>query len=109
MVTVLPSPASAAPSDRTYSEPGARQPIDGVAFMQRFGYLPQSDIETGALRTEEELRKAIRKFQSWASIPVTGNMDKATLDKMASKRCGVADNIGSGGGHVRTKRWTTGP
>ena len=29
-------------------------------YLTRFGYLPQSDLETGALRTMQQLRDAIR-------------------------------------------------
>ena len=57
----------------------------------KFGYLPQSDMETGALRTADELVKAIETFQRFAQLPVTGKLDKPTLQKMLAPRCGVAD------------------
>ena len=47
-----------------------------------FGYLPQSDMETGALRTEEEVRRSIRQFQQFAHLPVTGHLDSRTLHMM---------------------------
>lgn len=56
-----------------------------------FGYLPQSDIETGSLRTEESLREAIRDLQRFGGIPETGEVDDATVRLMTKPRCGVAD------------------
>ncbi len=47
-----------------------------------FGYLPQSDMETEALRTEEEMQKAIRKLQQFAQIPLTGELDTKTMEMM---------------------------
>ena len=47
-----------------------------------FGYLPQSDVETGALRTNEEMQKSVRKFQKFAQLPETGELDSKTLEMM---------------------------
>ena len=59
--------------------------------MSSFGYLPQSDQETEAYRTEEELIRAIRKFQRYAHLPVTGRIDEATREQMLQPRCGRPD------------------
>lgn len=32
-------------------------------YLMNFGYLPQSDLETGNLRTDDQLREAIRSLQ----------------------------------------------
>ena len=32
-------------------------------YLMKFGYLPQSDIETGNLRTEDQLKDAIKDLQ----------------------------------------------
>lgn len=40
-------------------------------FLSNYGYLPRSDLETRAMRTDEEFRSAIRRLQTFASIPVT--------------------------------------
>jgi hypothetical protein len=40
-------------------------------YLSNYGYLPRSDLETRAMRTDEEFRSAIRRLQTYASIPVT--------------------------------------
>ena len=76
----------------------------------QYGYLPWSDMETGALRTDTELRRAIRQFQRVAGLRPTGRLDTQTLAFMQRPRCGMADiiddgrwtvNIGGGGGGHR--------
>jgi len=63
------------------------------------------------MRTDEEFRSAIRRLQTFATIPVTvrmirlflkiiffflnfsqGQLDKATLDLIRRPRCGLADH-----------------
>lgn len=85
-------------------------------YLMDFGYLPKSNIETGNLRTEAQLREAIKSFQvsfslllflmyhqaNWlhltriqqrfGNIPETGRIDDRTRYLMQSPRCGVADN-----------------
>lgn len=40
-------------------------------YLSNYGYLPRSDLETRAMRTDEEFRTAIRRLQTFATIPVT--------------------------------------
>ncbi|XP_043484667.1 matrix metalloproteinase-2 [Leptopilina heterotoma] len=76
-------------------------------YLMKFGYLPQSDLETGNLRTDEQLRDAIKDFQGFAGIPVTGVIDEETKKKMASKRCGLPDKPDPRYAHMRRhKRFT---
>lgn len=60
-------------------------------YLTRFGYLPQSDLETGALRTTQQLRDAIRNLQGFAGINMTGEIDTTTKILIKQKRCGVQD------------------
>lgn len=79
-------------------------------YLMRFGYLPQSDMETGALRTKEEYEAAVRRFQRFASLPQTGQLDQATLAQMRKPRCGLPDVMptshATGG---RQRRYVIGP
>jgi hypothetical protein len=56
-----------------------------------FGYLPKSSLETGNLRTEEQLRDAIRSLQKYGNIPATGRIDDKTKMLLKAPRCGVPD------------------
>uniref|UniRef100_A0AAT9FG57 Matrix metalloproteinase n=1 Tax=Enchytraeus japonensis TaxID=228735 RepID=A0AAT9FG57_9ANNE len=67
--------------------------MDGTTYLSRYGYLPGSDLETGALRTEDELIRAVTLFQRHAHIPQTGRLDDATVKMMKEPRCGVIDAI----------------
>lgn len=81
-------------------------------YLMQFGYLPQSDIETGNLRTEESVRDAVRELQRFGGLPETGNIDAATRKLLATPRCGVPDKQDNynlerpGPGIRRTKRYT---
>ena len=41
-----------------------------LMYLMKFGYLPQSDIETGNLRTEDQVRDAIKTMQVRRSSPL---------------------------------------
>ena len=60
-------------------------------YLTRFGYLPQSDLETGALRTMQQLEDAIRNLQGFAGINMTGVLDARTKQLIGQERCGVQD------------------
>lgn len=60
-----------------------------------FGYLPKTSLETGNLRTEDQLRDAIRTLQKKGNIPVTGVVDERTRMLLKAPRCGVPDFITS--------------
>ncbi|KAL7730589.1 hypothetical protein ACLKA6_000580 [Drosophila palustris] len=79
-------------------------------YLMQFDYLPKSDLETGALRSEEQLIDAIRNLQvggakqkqmqmqmpllshAFGNIPVTGQINQATAKLIQKPRCGVGDN-----------------
>ncbi|XP_014488662.1 PREDICTED: matrix metalloproteinase-2 [Dinoponera quadriceps] len=72
----------------------------------KFGYLPQTDVETGNLRTEDQLRDAIKNLQKFGGIPVTGEIDEATQKLMKARRCGLPDQPDPRFGRTRHKRFT---
>lgn len=49
---------------------------------------------------------AIRRFQRFAGLKVTGKLDLATIDQMKKPRCGLPDDVAGGG---RVRRYKTGP
>lgn len=84
---------------RTMSSTAISQAVD---FLTKYGYLPQSDLETGNLRTEDQLKEAIKSMQRFGNIPQTGVIDDLTIQLMKRKRCGVPDMIGTS---ERVKRY----
>ncbi|KAG7196491.1 hypothetical protein KM043_015780 [Ampulex compressa] len=75
-------------------------------YLMRFGYLPQTDLETGNLRTEDQLRDAIKNLQMYGGIPMTGEIDEATRKLMRARRCGLADKPDPRYARTRHKRFT---
>ena len=59
-------------------------------YLTRFGYLDDTWPREG-----EDQRDAIRIFQDFSKLPVTGGITEATLRKMLLPRCGVPDLIPS--------------
>lgn len=80
-------------------------------YLAQFGYLPQSDRETGALRSEAELVKAIKAFQKMAHLTPTGELDTETLAKMEAPRCGLQDkpDLETTPQGYRIRRYVPGP
>jgi matrix metalloproteinase-14 (membrane-inserted) len=77
-----------------------------LLYLSQFGYLGGSTRSVGnssALQDGRVLRKAIEDFQSFAGIPVTGELDDHTLEQMQLPRCGVKDKVGTGDN--RAKRY----
>ncbi|CAF1069560.1 unnamed protein product, partial [Didymodactylos carnosus] len=60
-------------------------------YLSKYGYLPRSDLETRALRTDLEIHSAIRRLQHYAGIPVTGKLDETTVKLIRRPRCGLPD------------------
>lgn len=60
-------------------------------YLTQFGYLPQSDLETGNLRSIEQLEDALRNLQGFAGLNMTGKLDRSTKKLIEKPRCGVMD------------------
>lgn len=58
----------------------------------QYDYLPKSNIETGNLRTEEQLKQSMKELQCFGGIPQTGLLDNATIELMQRPRCGLPDH-----------------
>ncbi|XP_072525145.1 matrix metalloproteinase-28 [Salminus brasiliensis] len=92
------------------------QPAEVEGFLERYGYLHEEDH----MHSVTEVKSAVREFQWLSHLPVTGQLDSATLVKMASPRCGVKDRgsheawaqrvgsvfTGQRRQHLRKKRYT---
>ncbi|KAJ4936057.1 hypothetical protein JOQ06_017581 [Pogonophryne albipinna] len=58
-----------------------------AVFLEKYGYLhPDHHIHNAV-----EMQSAISDFQWLSRLPVTGQLDGATLRQMAEPRCGVSD------------------
>lgn len=57
----------------------------------KFGYLSPTPHGTGALRTEESARQAIRNLQKFSGLPETGQIDNRTRTLLRRPRCGLPD------------------
>ncbi|TVU20571.1 hypothetical protein EJB05_36785, partial [Eragrostis curvula] len=68
--------------------------VQGLAelksYLARFGYMqPSPEHDDDAF--DEHMESAVKRFQSKLSLPVTGQLDSATLARIMSPRCGVGD------------------
>jgi len=82
---------------------GQQADLTAYNYLQKFGYLEAAPLNHGA-KVEVSgaaLSDAIKRFQGFVNLPVTGVADQLTLEKMAQPRCGVADNASA----VRTPRY----
>ncbi|XP_070572236.1 stromelysin-3-like [Ptychodera flava] len=72
--------------------PAPMRPIeslgDAMQFLDHYGY---ADVQPNALMTELKLREGIRKFQRFARLNETGELDEPTIEKMNASRCGMPD------------------
>ncbi|WP_240793719.1 MULTISPECIES: peptidoglycan-binding domain-containing protein [unclassified Arthrobacter] len=72
--------------------PGERNPgfSKVQTYLERFGYLAESaPREIGVL--DDPTEGALRNFQEFFHLPVTGVFDDATREAMMRPRCGLPD------------------
>ena len=68
-------------------------------YLNQFQYLSMS--RSG----NHDVKQALRSFQSFAGLKVTGRLDRATVKQMKKPRCGMPD--GGGGSGDRFRRYAT--
>lgn len=61
-------------------------------YLQRYGYLTNNNVEiTNDNGFDDVLESAVKKYQKFFKLNVSGILDAETLDLMSKPRCGVAD------------------
>ncbi|XP_041665238.1 matrix metalloproteinase-28 isoform X1 [Cheilinus undulatus] len=61
--------------------------LDPEVFLEKYGYLKHKNH----IHDAAEMQSALSDFQWLSQLPVTGELDSATLRQMAVPRCGVSD------------------
>ncbi|EDO41167.1 predicted protein [Nematostella vectensis] len=74
-------------------------------YLTRYGYLDAPNRKTGAIRSRQDLSRAIRQFQRYTGLQETGIMDAATKSKMEQPRCGLPDIVGTSENARRKRRY----
>ncbi|MGV2967192.1 matrixin family metalloprotease [Paenibacillus sp. AGC30] len=67
---------------------------NSIKFLQQFGYLTEISSSPNnelALFDESTVSEALKQFQEFNSIPVTGLLDEITVNQMSLPRCGNKD------------------
>ena len=72
-----------------------------ISKLLDLGYLrapprsPMGDIMSGK-EAQQQITDALKRFQKFAGIPVTGVLDERTREYMKKPRCGLPDVTGGG-------------
>lgn len=74
-----------------------------VRWLEQFGYLSESLNSGEVVPPSQDMKKALRKMQRYAQLPVTGVLDDATIAQMNKPRCGDKDFYPAG--TTRVKRY----
>lgn len=78
---------------------------DGLSYLAKFGYIDSFSLRGLDPEGDAELlENAVKDFQHFAGIELTGKLDKVTLQLMQLPRCGVRDTIGAGAESRRRRR-----
>ncbi|XP_054272155.1 interstitial collagenase-like [Macrosteles quadrilineatus] len=70
--------------------------IDITMHLSNFGYLPKIDPQRPQLISNNQLSNAIRDYQEYMGLEVTGKLDSQTKKQMARPRCGIQDRVPPG-------------
>ncbi|KAM7249128.1 hypothetical protein ACFE04_011137 [Oxalis oulophora] len=60
-------------------------------YLSQFGFLRQHDPRLGSILHKDTFTKAIREFQNFANLEVTGELNNETIRIMKIPICGVED------------------
>ncbi|VDI16717.1 Hypothetical predicted protein [Mytilus galloprovincialis] len=60
-------------------------------FLQKFGYMPRLRSLKTSNTSDESTSYALRTFQEYNHLPVTGELDDKTVKLMNTPRCGMQD------------------
>ncbi|XP_016107417.1 matrix metalloproteinase-16-like isoform X1 [Sinocyclocheilus grahami] len=74
-------------------------------WLQRYGYLHQTQPNMAVLRSAQTMHSAIAAMQHKYGLNITGTLDKETIDWMLKPRCGVPDLLDGTSGSRRKKRY----
>lgn len=66
--------------------------VEATNYLKKYGYLSSPlDPHAEPDWSSETVKEALRIFQRISNLPVTGKVDKDTIEKMRGPRCGVED------------------
>ncbi|KAG8201984.1 hypothetical protein JTE90_027456 [Oedothorax gibbosus] len=89
---------------KTWAAPVISSEIQAMMYLQRYGYMNESNSNSASLISGEAVSSAIKDFQRFAGLLETGELDNTTLTMMNMPRCGVRDKVGHSGS-ARKKRY----
>lgn len=78
--------------------------LQAMMYLQKYGYMNDSNPNTASLISAAAFSNAIKDFQRFAGLAETGNLDNTTLTMMNMPRCGVRDRVGHSAS-ARRKRY----
>jgi len=96
--------------DAMVSTIGHSKPVkdsaDAFGYLEQFGYLDATkNANTAAALDPNAFKKAIKDFQEFAGLTVTGQLDSNTLEMMNKPRCGFKDTTGTAEFNLRGGKW----
>eukprot|EP00092_Neocalanus_flemingeri_P003487 GFUD01003738.1.p1 GENE.GFUD01003738.1~~GFUD01003738.1.p1 ORF type:complete len:277 (+),score=69.85 GFUD01003738.1:77-907(+) len=77
----------------SYQAFGVESGQSELGYLMRYGYLVEELTLLSVEKKENRARKAVLKFQAFAGLELTGELDKKTREKMETPRCGLSDVI----------------
>lgn len=69
-----------------------RGELDALAYLEKAGYLDDLD-DKHRMHAPDNVKQALKEFQEYSGLTVTGRLDKDTVAQMKKPRCGVPDVI----------------